>query len=498
VSSDPRIVAGCTFHDSWDVLPYTLEHLVGQGITDLWLIDDGSARDRSSALRRAFAGRATLRIVRKRGTAVYRERMQSLLADVARREGFDIFVPFDHDEFLDVTGDAVDVHTELTTWFNAGSGLELLVPVEHYLQHASVHSFGAEALEQCRYRVPRGLPTLRFDAKPVPGGGNQLGVHEGHKAILKLRQMPSSETLSIADENHRVMIGRELLAQPAKRSEKLVIRHLPFRSRASLNGRVQDVRRRRLQSLPAASPLRIGLLEDVDEALLDGVWAANSWSEDSEGGTSIPTSPLTSIVEDVRLVALLRAAGDRIADLHPRAVDSGFEVPDELEEFAAALLAAAVDSSVGLEVSHETVERVDVAAPAGSAAGLASASGSAEAELQRILATRSWRWTRPLRLILRSPKPLRRPVNSSGARLKMESVTPGGFRRALRWQARRTVLAVWAAYREHVPPGLRRAVPASIRLPIDRALKRLARGRAVTVAATTAAPLTGSGVPPVE
>lgn len=100
------------------------------------------------------------------------------------------------------------------------------------------------------------------------------------------------------------------------------------------------------------------------------------------------------------------------------------------------------------------------------------------------MATRSWRWTRPLRRLV-PPR--------------------GGRRPAARRAVRIIILRVWDAYRGVVPARVRRAVPVLLRAPIERRLKALARSmparsaeRELPVGTEGAAPAWIRRVEPVE
>jgi len=487
VTSGPRVVAACVFYDAWDILPYTLEHLVSLGITDLWLVDHSSPEDRSEELRRAMAGRADLRVVRKSSLPLLHGRIQSLLAEVARQEEFDVFVPFDHDEYLDVAVDGTDVLAEIAAWYEDSAEAEILVPIKEYLQRSSVRDFGPDTLDSCRFSVPRGRSPSATEEVGFAVGQTALGGSALHKALVNLRAIPSGQRLTIAQGSHRVRVADANPTEHPHLSETLVIRHLPYRSRAAIRGRVEASRRHRMASLPRSVSWHLRDFDEADDALLDRVWSAHSWTEQggSALGVHVPGSPTAALSYDPRLAAILGALRDVVTERYGGRCE-GADLPAGSDErLAERLLAAAVDSDVGLPPHHAT----DAGTPSTHEAnrrhaeagdgGATDGEARASLELQRLLQTRSWRWTRPLRRIVPSPPTERE--RAFDAAPESPDATWGFASRSLRREARRLVrrlvLGVWTAYRTTVPLRLRRSVPRSVRVPTERVLKRLARAQ---------------------
>lgn len=115
----------------------------------------------------------------------------------------------------------------------------------------------------------------------------------------------------------------------------------------------------------------------------------------------------------------------------------------------------------------------------GSPAGPSGRATDAELELARILATRSWRWTRPLRRIVPRGAAGRPPTE--GVTVAPRRGASPERRSAARRALRVLILRVWDAYRVNVPARVRRAVPAALRSPVERRLKALTRAGAAQV-----------------
>jgi hypothetical protein len=99
-SAPARVAAGSMIFDSWDIAVPVVTHLVNQGITDFYMLDHRSSGNPREGFLRQIPAEAKVRWVHKSTPIISQASVMTSLAHLARKDGFDAFVPFDADEFF--------------------------------------------------------------------------------------------------------------------------------------------------------------------------------------------------------------------------------------------------------------------------------------------------------------------------------------------------------------------------------------------------------------
>ncbi len=107
----PGEVWGVTMvRDEVDIIEATLDHLLGQGVDQLLVSDNGSADGTLERLRERASGDPRIHVAQDREPAYYQGEKMSRLVRAASRAGADWVIPFDADEFWFARADSVADH----------------------------------------------------------------------------------------------------------------------------------------------------------------------------------------------------------------------------------------------------------------------------------------------------------------------------------------------------------------------------------------------------
>ena len=112
-----RIAACGVARGASDILPAVIAHLIGQGITDFYLVLHNEALSVSENLVGAFSTRANLTIIHHDHPAFNHGAISNMLLAQARRDGFDVHLPFDSDEFYVSTDARFTLAKAIEQWF---------------------------------------------------------------------------------------------------------------------------------------------------------------------------------------------------------------------------------------------------------------------------------------------------------------------------------------------------------------------------------------------
>lgn len=226
-----RIAAGGMFRDSVDIMATVVAHLIGQGITDFYLALHNENREVSDRLVESFRGRANLTIVHHNNPSYMQDAVTNVILSIARREGFDVFLPFDADEFFVSLLPAQNLSEVLTDWVASGNGEQMIVPMVNFLVPRDVEDFRARALERMPYRV-----------ELLPGRERLLvspRLHRHFKTIVRLTGVKSAHQIRLVRGSHSAHIG-EPETKPYVPNlgshAPIAVCHVPWRSRASTLG----------------------------------------------------------------------------------------------------------------------------------------------------------------------------------------------------------------------------------------------------------------------
>ena len=219
------------FKDSADIVAPVVAHLIGQGITDFYLVLHNENRDVSDRLVDSFRGRANLTIVHHNNPLYMQAAVTNVILSMARREGFDVFLPFDADEFFVSRIPTQNLSEVLTDWVASGNGDQMRVPMVNFLAPRDVEVFRARSLERMPYRV-----------ELLPGYDRHLvspRLHSHVKAIVRLTGVRFAHLIRVVAGSHSAHIG-----EPQTKSyvpnlgphAPIAVCHIPWRSRASTLG----------------------------------------------------------------------------------------------------------------------------------------------------------------------------------------------------------------------------------------------------------------------
>ncbi len=224
-ASRARIAAGGTFKWAGEILAPVIAHLISQGITDFYLALHADHPGVEAELERAFGQRANLTIVRHGNVAFRQAAITNMLLNMAREEGFDVFVPFDADEFyvpVDASRTLADV---LNDWVVSGNGEQMLVPMPNFLAPRDTKYFRARTLGRMPYRVSlhEGVSQEEITVR--------LFTHK--KSISRISDSSQARLTFITSGNHRTLrAGEQLSAYTPAQGEVVPIKicHVPFPS----------------------------------------------------------------------------------------------------------------------------------------------------------------------------------------------------------------------------------------------------------------------------
>jgi hypothetical protein len=284
-----RVAAGCTFLNASDVLPTTLANLVRQGITDIYLADHANAVATWPAIQSRLGSTAKLHVIHKDSAPFYQGAMMTIMMHLARRDGADAFLPLDADEFPDAD-DGAQLLDEIGRWLRNDSTEGLRVPIVNYLQARHVTSFEEAHLADATWRV---LPSGRPQDGGKPEGERRPFLERlaRAKTIVRLSGLADPDAVWIGEGNHEAYReGLPTTTILSSVSTRLVIRHLPVRSRAVLEWRREHARRR---SLMGRSDNRLTPAEVRPPADLEHEWRACSVP---------PEGPDEAVTDRLRLV----------------------------------------------------------------------------------------------------------------------------------------------------------------------------------------------------
>lgn len=223
-----RIAAGGIFKDSADIVAPVVAHMIGQGITDFFIVLHNENRDVSEKLVESFRGRANVTVIHHNNPRYMQAAVTNVILSMARREGFDVFLPFDADEFFMSLDPKMTLHEVISDWVTSGNGEQMIVPMVNYLAPNDVEVFRARTLERMPYRV-----------ELSPSADHLLvsaRLRRQFKTIVRLSGVPFAQLIWIVAGSHSALRG--VTSTPkylphADTKPPIFVCHVPWRSRAS-------------------------------------------------------------------------------------------------------------------------------------------------------------------------------------------------------------------------------------------------------------------------
>jgi len=230
-----RVAAGSMIFDSWDIAVAVVTHMVNQGINDFYLLDHRSSGDPRDEFLRRIPAEAKIRWVRKNSPLYTQASVMTALAHLARKDGFDAFVPFDADEFF--TGNSRPLIDEVRDWLATTDTRALLCKMEHFYQSRDVHFFKPEDLAHVHYLAQEGKKPIEFVLNRSFEFARYAFSVTHLKAIMRLVPGADGDFDWLLQGNHRVLNATTGEFYPETTSTAVSVLHLPCRSRSSLNVR---------------------------------------------------------------------------------------------------------------------------------------------------------------------------------------------------------------------------------------------------------------------
>jgi hypothetical protein len=201
----------------------------------------------------------------------------NLLAKMAQAEGFDVFIPFDSDEFWGADDLDKALSAEIEMWWNRSSSTTLKVIEVDYVMDTSVESFSATDLAKAKFRALSHQVDPEKAKVSIKGGDTYFSRSPSHKSIIRLRNTQGNPTNLNLNEGNHDAVGENAIADF---SHSLVIRHLPFRSREATLRRAEQGRRRIAAGFPESIGWQNQMISQMDHDEKNDFWLNNSISED--------------------------------------------------------------------------------------------------------------------------------------------------------------------------------------------------------------------------
>ena len=221
-----RIAAAGAARGASDILPAVIAHHIGQGITDFYLVLHNEDLSVSENIVAAFGTRANFTIIHHEHPDFDHGAISNMLLAQARREGFDVYLPFDSDEFYVSTDSRFSLSEAIERWFVHETTEQIHVPNKNFVAPRSLDEFTTRSLSRL---------THRFEYKPgVQNEDMRRRLEAMRKSISRLSGIPDAEFTVVQAGNHSTYRGRQRLTRKAPEvpfNFGIEILHVPFRSR---------------------------------------------------------------------------------------------------------------------------------------------------------------------------------------------------------------------------------------------------------------------------
>jgi hypothetical protein len=307
VDARPRIAAGGIFKWSGEIVAPVIAHLISQGITDFYLVLHCDHDEVEMELERSFGSRANLTIVRHNHAAFRQAAATNMLMSMAREEGFDVFIPFDADEFYLPEDETRILRDVIEEWVDSDNGEQLIVELSNFLVPGDTEFFRARTLGRMPYRVA---------VKPkVKKEQLNLRLLSQYKSISRMSGSPQARASFVIGGNHRTFSRGEnlpLFRPDGASSPPDKICHVPFPSRHMVMNPSMAHRAHRAATTAADNPAEPKLAKDLRET----TWRQTSLTKTQLAGRNL-SRPYFTLVRD-----------DTCQRILSRLIDSGFDVDD--------------------------------------------------------------------------------------------------------------------------------------------------------------------------
>jgi hypothetical protein len=337
-----KVAAGTVFFDSEEILRLAVWNLVAQGVEDFFFIIHDNVTEAALAMVEEFDGRARIRLASKPTAPFLQGRMMSMLAEFARSEGFDVFIPFDSDEFFQPIDGANPLLKQITDWFTDESVPAMALAYTDHLQDTTVDEFTEAALATARY-----MPVKNQDAKAAIAEDDisRFFLHSKQKVIVNLNALPAWGNYFIVEGSHKLEVdgGFPIL----QKNEGIHIAHVPYRSKQNLFSRKIQAANRQAAGFGATSAQRLRIFDNLDHAAMELQWRRVSWEIGPNGVDFSEPNPRLKLAESDQINrCIARVEAEKASE--PKLAR---ETPEDRAaadaEFANRLFCMAVDAKIG-------------------------------------------------------------------------------------------------------------------------------------------------------
>jgi hypothetical protein len=287
-----RVAGACRVRNAIDLVPYICGHYLRCGFELLCFLDDGSTDGTFELLEHVAVVTRRVRVGRVERSDDFRQNQPDVITSAVNdliAEGFDIVLPFDIDEFWNVTADHLISNASFQ---HEGQFLGHLV---NFVQDGRVIQPARLSLLRVRYRC-LGVPSL------------DLAALRAYKVPFVASLEPkigvkSQKPVRIALGQHGLLEGpTNVILQGVE------VFHIPLRARSEITRRARDYAPRVLANSTneeESRQLRF-FAEEEKAGRLVGAWAANS--ADRAGRLTLAEDQLLLFRDDRFRLLMLKAA----------------------------------------------------------------------------------------------------------------------------------------------------------------------------------------------
>lgn len=256
-----RIAAVSVQMDSWSILASNVAHLIGQGITDFYIMDHASKRDGRGYFEEVFGQDASFKWFRKATRPFFQAAMTTFLVDQAKDDGFDVALIFDADEFFLTRAPESTLRETIAREIQGQD--YLVVEAKNYVAPVTAELFSLDSLRFSQFDSRALDPILLTMAL----GNLRLQVHIKNlgKTVLNLKGW---------QESSRVSTGNHYALGRGKASAELFFIHFPFWSLGSIQQRQDHGTNLRLSGAESGIGGHNLSLSGVEPAV---AWTQNTW-----------------------------------------------------------------------------------------------------------------------------------------------------------------------------------------------------------------------------
>ena len=342
-----RIAAAGVMRDASDILPVVIAHHIGQGITDFYIILHNENRSVSENIISSFGSRANLTLIHHNHPEFRQVGLSNMLRTKARRDGCNVFLPFDSDEFFVSTDKRLTLSDAIERWFFDNTTEQILVPNVNFLSPRELDDFTTGSLSLISHRV---------EFKPhVPYKDMKRRIEPMLKSVSRLSGMPDSENTAVFVGNHQTFRGRSRVSN--KQPEPPVnfpikCLHVPFRSRRTTENPALLTR-----AIEAIGRPKEEISSDEYARLFRDIWSVTSMSPGEHSTPFVDRGDYYLVADDSlgQVLSGISAAGFDIDDPWCASIDA---VAHEDAVFSSQIIENEFYFDVAITALHALVLRV--------------------------------------------------------------------------------------------------------------------------------------------